>query len=72
MVKSLFVHFKVLYEAILDRNPTLAAEHALRQEEEVYKKVHKLTYRHVRLIYITEQVSGIEPFLATRRPSSPA
>ncbi|KAF7793647.1 hypothetical protein EIP86_004762 [Pleurotus ostreatoroseus] len=46
MVKSLFVHFKVLYEAILDRNPTLAAEHALRQEEEVYKSAHKLTYRN--------------------------
>ncbi|KAH7921815.1 ribonuclease H-like protein [Leucogyrophana mollusca] len=46
MVKSLYDHFLVLYEAILPTNPTLASEHALRQEEEVYKKANKLTYRN--------------------------
>ncbi|KAI0938065.1 hypothetical protein AcV7_003362 [Taiwanofungus camphoratus] len=46
MVKSLYDHFVVLYERILPTNPTLASEHALRQEEEVYKKSNKLTYRN--------------------------
>jgi RNA exonuclease 1 len=47
MVKSLWEHFKVLYQRILENNPTIAAEHALAQEEEVYKKATKLTYRNV-------------------------
>jgi len=49
MLKTLYDHFSVLYGAILPRNPTLASEHALRQEEQVYKKSNKLTYRNVRL-----------------------
>lgn len=49
MLKALYEHFKVLYQDILDRNPTLASEHALRQEDEVYQKVSKLTYRNVRI-----------------------
>ena len=48
-MKSLWEHFKVLYQNIMDHNPTLPAEHALAQEEEVYKKATKLTYRNVRL-----------------------
>ncbi|EMD40752.1 hypothetical protein CERSUDRAFT_103131 [Gelatoporia subvermispora B] len=46
LLKSLYDHFVVLYEKILPTNPTLASEHALRQEEEVYKKSTKLTYRN--------------------------
>ncbi|KAI9001042.1 ribonuclease H-like protein [Trametes punicea] len=46
MLKSLYDHFVVLYEKILPTNPTLAAEHALKQEEEVYKKSTRLTYRN--------------------------
>ncbi|KAI0832387.1 ribonuclease H-like protein [Trametes gibbosa] len=46
MLKSLYDHFVILYEHILPNNPTLAAEHALKQEEEVYKKSSKLTYRN--------------------------
>lgn len=45
-MKSLWEHFKVLYENIMDRNPTIAAEHTLAQEDEVYKKATKLTYRN--------------------------
>ncbi|KAJ7682703.1 ribonuclease H-like domain-containing protein [Mycena polygramma] len=45
MLKTLYDHFVVLYEAILPSNPTLASEHALRQEEEIYKKSNKHTYR---------------------------
>ncbi|EGO01872.1 hypothetical protein SERLA73DRAFT_177433 [Serpula lacrymans var. lacrymans S7.3] len=46
MVKSLYDHFVVLYDTILPTNPTIATEHALRQEEEVYKKSNKLAYRN--------------------------
>ncbi|EIW82112.1 ribonuclease H-like protein [Coniophora puteana RWD-64-598 SS2] len=46
MLKSLYEHFKVLYASILHANPTLASEHALRQEEEVYRTSTKLTYRN--------------------------
>ncbi|KAI0773440.1 Rexo1 protein [Irpex lacteus] len=46
MLKSLYEHFKVLYEQITDKNPTLAAEHSLKQEEEVYAQTTKTTYRH--------------------------
>ncbi|KIK92710.1 hypothetical protein PAXRUDRAFT_146696 [Paxillus rubicundulus Ve08.2h10] len=46
MLKSLYEHFVVLYENVLPSNPTLASEHALRQEDEVYKKSTKLTYRN--------------------------
>ncbi|KAJ7180186.1 ribonuclease H-like protein [Mycena crocata] len=45
MLKTLYDHFVILYEAILPTNPTLASEHALRQEEEIYKKSNKQTYR---------------------------
>ena len=47
MLKTLYEHFVVLYEKILPSNPTLASEHALKQEEEVYLKANKLTYRNV-------------------------
>lgn len=46
MLKNLYDHFVVLYEAVLPSNPTLASEHALRQEEEIYSKSTKLTYRN--------------------------
>ncbi|KAJ7665529.1 ribonuclease H-like domain-containing protein [Mycena rosella] len=45
MLKTLYDHFSVLYQVILPTNPTLASEHALRQEEEVYKNSNKQTYR---------------------------
>ncbi|TFK91509.1 Rexo1 protein [Polyporus arcularius HHB13444] len=46
MLKTMYDHFVVLYEKINPANPTLAAEHALKQEEEVYQKSSKLTYRN--------------------------
>ncbi|KAH9844275.1 ribonuclease H-like protein [Rhodofomes roseus] len=46
MLQQLFQHYAVLYENILAQNPTLASEHALRQEEEVYSKSSKFTYRN--------------------------
>ncbi|TFK43452.1 ribonuclease H-like domain-containing protein [Crucibulum laeve] len=46
MLKTLYDHFLVLYNTVLPLNPTLASEHALKQEAEVYKKSSKLTYRN--------------------------
>lgn len=46
MLKSLYDHFVVLYDKILPKNPTIAGEHSLRQEQEVYEKSNKLTYRN--------------------------
>lgn len=52
MLKNLYEHFVVLYKDILAQNPSLASEHALKQEEEVYDKSTKLTYRHVRVLQL--------------------
>jgi len=49
MLKTLHEHFLVLYSSISPLSPSLAADHALKQEEEVYKKSSKLTYRNVML-----------------------
>ena len=47
MLKSLYDHFVVLYNAVLPQNPSLASEHALRQEQEIYERTTKSTYRNV-------------------------
>jgi hypothetical protein len=47
MLKSLYDHFAALYEAFLPQNPSLASEHALRQEQEIYERTTKPTYRNV-------------------------
>ena len=47
MLKSLYDHFVVLYESILPQNPSLASEHTLRQEQEIYERTTKATYRNV-------------------------
>lgn len=52
MLKTLYEHFTILYQNILPSDPSLAAEHALKQEEEVYKKSTKTTYRHVNLLFL--------------------
>ncbi|KAH6915355.1 Rexo1 protein [Coprinopsis sp. MPI-PUGE-AT-0042] len=45
MLKTLYTTFKTLYEPILPSCPTLPADHALMQEEEIYAKTNKQTYR---------------------------
>ncbi|KAI0353634.1 ribonuclease H-like protein [Trametes cingulata] len=65
MLKTLYEHFVVLYEKILPANPTLAAEHALRQEEEVYSKSSKLTYRNA-------MISSIAALKKRPKPDSAA
>ena len=47
MLKSLYDHFVTLYNAVLPQNPSLASEHALRQEQEIYERTTKSTYRNV-------------------------
>lgn len=47
LLKTLYDHFVVLYNAILPLNPSIASDHALKQEEEIYNKSTKLTYRHL-------------------------
>ncbi|KAL5527323.1 hypothetical protein ACEPAG_6114 [Sanghuangporus baumii] len=46
MLKTLYECFTELYSEILESYPTLASEHALAQEQEVYDKSSKLTYRN--------------------------
>ena len=48
MLKTLYEAFADLYSGILSESPALASEHALIQEEEVYEKSTKMTYRNVR------------------------
>ncbi|KAJ7590943.1 hypothetical protein C8J56DRAFT_934282 [Mycena floridula] len=45
MLTNLYNHFMVLYQNIA-QNPHLASEHALKQEQEIYQKSNKLTYRN--------------------------
>lgn len=47
MLQQLFQHYCILYEDVLKSNPSVASEHALRHEEEVYHKSNKFTYRNV-------------------------
>ena len=47
MLKTLYETFATLYSEIVSNNPTLASEHALAQEQEVYSGSTKLTYRNV-------------------------
>ncbi|KAF9446957.1 Rexo1 protein [Macrolepiota fuliginosa MF-IS2] len=46
MLKTLYDHFVILYSSVSSLSPSLAADHALKQEDEVYKKSSKLTYRN--------------------------
>ena len=47
MLKSLYDHFVTLYNAVLPQDPSLASDHALRQEQEIYERTTKSTYRNV-------------------------
>lgn len=47
MLTTLYEHFRNLYELLLPTNPSLAGEHALEQELDVYNKSSKFTYRNV-------------------------
>ncbi|KAJ7507912.1 Rexo1 protein [Mycena galericulata] len=68
MLKTLYDHFTILYEAILPTNPSLASEHALLQEEEVYKKSNKQTYR-VAIIHCAAALKRRPPPDASSHPS---
>ncbi|KAJ7764968.1 ribonuclease H-like domain-containing protein [Mycena maculata] len=67
MLKTLYDHFVVLYSNI-SNNPSLAAEDALRQEEEVYKKSNKQTYR-VAIIHCVAAIKRRPPPDTSSHPS---
>ncbi|KAF9076733.1 hypothetical protein BDP27DRAFT_1283459 [Rhodocollybia butyracea] len=46
MLKTIYDHFVILYQSISAVHPTLASEHALKQEQEVYSTSNKFTYRN--------------------------
>jgi hypothetical protein len=58
MLKLLYDHFVVLYNAILPQNPSLASEHALREEQEIYDRTTKPTYRNVILFHLVLAAAG--------------
>ncbi len=76
MLKTLYDHFAVLYRKILPSNPSLAADHALKQEEEVYKKSTKTTYRNVCIVFpstsVTQQphLTGGDPMRSNIKATS--
>ena len=43
----LYNNFLTLYDQVLAQQPSLASEHAIRQENEIYTRSSKLTYRNV-------------------------
>lgn len=43
----LYNNFLTLYDQVLAQQPSLASEHAIRQETEIYARSTKLTYRNV-------------------------
>ena len=47
MLNFLYDAFVALYNDIRSQNPTLASEHALRQEQEIYERTTKSTYPNV-------------------------
>lgn len=63
MLKILYETFAALYSEILSNNPTLASEHALAQEQEVYDKSTKLTYRNVSLLSLVHNCHNEYPIL---------
>ncbi|KAG8891886.1 RNA exonuclease 3, partial [Tulasnella sp. 417] len=46
MLGRIYAQFTTLYTPILPRKPTLASEHALAQELEIYNKTNSKTYRN--------------------------
>lgn len=59
MLKSLYDHFVVLYNAVLPQDPSLASDHALRQEQEIYDRTTKATYRNVIHFHVLVAASSL-------------
>lgn len=64
MLKTLYDHFLVLYDTILPTNPTIASEHALRQEDEIYQQASKTSYRNVYLVSASIATKRYSHFVA--------
>ncbi|THH19866.1 hypothetical protein EW146_g1402 [Bondarzewia mesenterica] len=68
MLKSLYDHFVILYNALLPQDPSLASEHALRQEEEIYSRANKITYRNA----VITSIASIKSRPLPTSPSHPS
>ncbi|KAI0268254.1 hypothetical protein BC834DRAFT_923325 [Gloeopeniophorella convolvens] len=68
MLKTLYDHFVVLYDSVLPDNPSLASEHALRQEQEIYERTTKFTYRNTVITSIAS-LKGRSPPTSIVHPS---
>jgi len=68
MLKSIYDHFVVLYNAVLPQNPSLASEHALRQEQEIYERTTKSTYRNTVITSIAS-LKNRPPPISVNHPS---
>ena len=49
MLSTLYKQFTDLYSEILPKHPSLAKDHALSQEDQVYQQATTHTYRNVSL-----------------------
>lgn len=47
----MYDQFRTLYTSLLVLDPTLSARHALAQEQEVYEKATRTTYRNVSTLH---------------------
>lgn len=70
MLKLLYNGFVDLYGAILPQRPSLASEHALRQEQEIYERTTKSTYPNVIFLSCSSHFKQSH-FLRPPRPLSP-
>ncbi|KAF9485266.1 hypothetical protein BDN70DRAFT_871273 [Pholiota conissans] len=68
MLQSLYNQFVILYEALLPSNPSLASDHALKQEHEIYGKSTRLTYRNA----IIQCIVGLKRRPAPISPGHPS
>ncbi|KAI0318701.1 hypothetical protein OF83DRAFT_1056421 [Amylostereum chailletii] len=68
MLQNLYDHFVVLYDAVLPQQPGIAAEHALRQEEEIYTRSSKVTYRNA----IISSIATLKTRPIPTHPSHPS
>jgi hypothetical protein len=58
MLNFLYDGFVFLYDAIIPQNRSLASEHALRQEQEIYERTTKSTYPNVILFRLVLATSS--------------
>ncbi|VDB90083.1 unnamed protein product [Peniophora sp. CBMAI 1063] len=61
MVTLLYNNFLTLYDQVLAQQPSLASEHAIRQENEIYSRSSKLTYRNAAISVVASINARTKP-----------